>query len=257
MIYNRFFASVITMFMLSGCVTNSGGFGSFSKGDLNKKSYGHTEVPDPTGFAPTKMVHRFEVRDGDCGVSSKGSSDCNRGSERAEMKENSPSHYGESWYGWSIYFPKDYVSLIHSGVTVAQFKPYSRKPLLTFGDHFETLVVNRYEGVPNAVRQQKSLERYELIATEDLRGKWHKIEMNIKWSSDDDGFYKIWVNGKLKVDYKGVTKAGRPYLKYGIYRNNLHKYKFHAGVKIIPTQILMYSNVKKSDTREGLLPTVE
>ena len=42
-----------------------------------------------------------------------------------------------------------------------------------------------------------------LIRNDDMKGKWHDILINVNWSKKDDGFFKVWVNDKLKYDYKG------------------------------------------------------
>ena len=78
--------------------------------------------------------------------------------------------------------------------------------------------------------------------------------MHIKWSKNDDGFFKIWVNGKEKFNYIGQTMtADKIYFKFGLYRSYLKDLRL-ISKENIPTQKVFYSNVKKAKTREGLLP---
>ncbi len=38
-----------------------------------------------------------------------------------------------------------------------------------------------------------------------MAGQWSKIELEIKYTNQSDGYIKLWENGKLKVDYSGHT----------------------------------------------------
>lgn len=92
-----------------------------------------------------------------------------------------------------------------------------------------------------------------LISEEDLRGQWHKIEVHAKWSRSDTGVFQVWVNGELKVDYKGKTMSAKEvYFKYGVYRSYMVNYKAENKVSEVPAQTVYYSNVKK-DIRERIL----
>jgi len=42
-------------------------------------------------------------------------------------------------------------------------------------------------------------------AVNPMSGKWTKIEVEIKYSTQSDGYIKLWENGKLKIDFKGKT----------------------------------------------------
>ena len=46
-----------------------------------------------------------------------------------------------------------------------------------------------------------------------------------KWTKKDNGFFKVWVNDKLKYDYEGPTKTVQQvYQKFGIYRTGITRY---------------------------------
>jgi hypothetical protein len=96
---------------------------------------------------------------------------------------------------------------------------------------------------------------YKLIDEKDLRGIWHAIKMYIKWSKNDDGIMKIWVNDELKFDYKGKNCHKKTvYFKYGVYRSFMSRYKNKYGVDEVPAQIVYYANVKRTKSEEKLNP---
>jgi len=205
---------------------------------LNNKKYGYLTVEDPTGSSPVPVVERFEVQPGDCAEI-----DCINDRERSELRETGVRNKKGStwWYGWSIYIPEGFRNVYPTKVAMGQFHQEDGKPAFMFQNHkgglwLDSQLRNRY---------------YRLIKKKDFRGKWHRIEVNAHWSRSRDGFFKVWVNGEQKVDFKGATMNKKlVYFKYGIYRSFLSRYK--KGV--IPAQIVYYANVRKYTTREGLLP---
>src|SRR5690606_26685202 len=42
-------------------------------------------------------------------------------------------------------------------------------------------------------------------AVNPMSGVWSKIEVEIKYTNQKDGYIKLWENGKLRVDYRGTT----------------------------------------------------
>jgi len=161
---------------------------------LNYKKYGYLAVKDPTGLAPVPVVERFEVRPGDCAEI-----DCKTDRERSELREEGyPNKEGETWwYGWSIFVPPGYTNIYPTKVALGQFHQRDGKPAFMFQNHkgglwLDNQIGNRY---------------YNLISENDLRGRWHKIEVNVRWSRSGKGFFKVWVNGEQKVNIKGTTMS--------------------------------------------------
>ena len=96
---------------------------------------------------------------------------------------------------------------------------------------------------------------YPLIEESELRGRWHRIEVHAHWARDEKGFFQVWVNGEQKVDFAGRTmSADIVYFKYGVYRSFMSRYKRAKGTDTVPGQTVLYVNVKKSKTRDGLAP---
>ena len=91
-----------------------------------------------------------------------------------------------------------------------------------------------------------------LIPRSELKGKWHQIEVNVGWSRNSDGFFKVWVNGEQKANYTGRTiTANEAIFRYGIYRSFISRYISRYG-NPVPTQIVYYSNIRRASTRDGL-----
>lgn len=239
---------VLLALILTGCQSiDRGSFGFFDR-SLNNKSHGYQVVDDPTGTAPTAKVERFEVRPGDC-ASDSGWSDCKNDRERSELSQQKPrENPGSShWYGWSIYFPKDYITVAPTKVALGQFHQTGAHPVWMFqetsGGYFLDDQVTGY-----------TRRYHELILDNDLRGKWHQVEVHVMWTNKGDGFFKVWVNGEEKVNYAGPTMAKNDvYFKYGLYRTFVSRYE-QAHKKPIPTQVVYFSNVRRTSSRVGLLP---
>lgn len=232
-----------------GCQsTDRGDFGSFIR-SLSTSSHAYAVVDDPTNLAPTKAIERFEVRPGDCGRSSDWS-DCENDRERSELSEQfkETGSGSEWWYGWSIYVPSDYVNVYPTKVALGQFHQEKAHPVWMFQN------ADGGYSLDNQVHGSTSAY-YPLISEEELRGHWHKIEIQVRWSRSDDGFFRVWVNGTQKVDYAGATmSADQVYFKYGLYRSFLSRYKAAKGTSAVPGQTVYFSNVRRSKDRTGLSP---
>jgi len=238
-----------------------GNFGPFQT-SLCSKNYGYLIVDDPTGSAPLSKVEKFEVRQGDCGYTSKWS-DCSRDRERCELSELSASTGSgdEYWYGWYIYFPEDFKDIYPTKVTLGQF--HQRKSDRNLGQVAWMFQIRdggyQLEDILNLGRNQKAILR-KLIDKNDLRGKWHKIEIHVRLEKNNDGFMRIWVNGEQKVDFKGRTMSDYSvYLRYGLYRSFIYRYEYSQGATPIPVpgQIVYFANVKRGISRSDLLPVTE
>ncbi len=250
----RLVVSLLAMcFAVTACETvpsvDRGAFGAFQR-SLNTRSYGYTVVADPTGTAPAPRVERFEVRPGDCSRN-EGWDDCAKDRERSELSEavKATGPGQEWWYGWSLYVPDGYVNVYPTKVALGQFHQDKSHPVWMFqnaqgGYHLDDQVFG------------STRRYYELIPESDLRGKWHRIEVHAKWSRGQDGFFRVWADGKHKVDVAGPTMTAQAvYFKYGLYRSFLSRYKTAKSADAVPAQTVYYANVKRSRTREGLAAT--
>ncbi|MGF1768403.1 polysaccharide lyase [Enterovibrio makurazakiensis] len=254
MVFNIKLIPPLMSLLVSGCVSltnnnhlpQTGSFDLFQR-SLSTTEHGYRISPDTTGSAPTKMIDVFDVRPGDCSFNS-GWNDCQNDRERSERSETNKSTglHSEYWYGWSIYFPKDYPNVYPTKVALGQFHQKDSHPVWMFqnskgGYHLDNQVMGH------------SSHYYPLIEENKLRGRWHRIEVNVRWENNQTGFFRVWVNGNQKVNYEGATMdASYVYFKYGLYRSFLSRYKNENNVDSVPAQTVYFSNVKRSLSRDGL-----
>lgn len=215
---------------------------------LSTAPHGYAVLPDVTNAAPTRMIEKFEVRAGDCG-SNAGWNDCETDRERSELSEKHKNTGPgvERWYGWYIYFPTDYQNVFPTKVALGQFHQYRSHVIWMFQNH---------EGgyhLDNHVTGRGKKYR-KLIDETELRGRWHRLEVHVRWSTDDgNGFLNVWVNGDRKVSYVGRTMtASTVYFKYGLYRSFVSRYQNHFAEPDVPTQTVYYAGVKAGKTRQSI-----
>lgn len=240
-----FLSSIILL--LTACAPNRGNFGEMQR-SLNIKSHGYEVQEDFTNQAPSKTIEKFEVRNGDC-YWNENWNDCNEDRQRSELSERNKltSNGDEYWYGWSIYLPKDFTHLHPAIVGLGQFHQKDSHPVWLF-----ELLEDSY--TLSELTRGAFFDNWQLMKLKDMRGKWSNIKVHVKWSKKDDGFFKVWVNDNLKVNYVGNTMtASKVYFKYGIYQRQLEGYRFRGNYKDpIPTQIVYYSNVKRVNSEKDL-----
>lgn len=174
---------------------------------------------------------RFEVRDGDCGKDEQGGwSDCKGDRERHELSANKKGQKmskGEYWFSWSLYFPNEHQNLWPLSNNYGQFHQQGGPPIFMFKE---------LRGGYSVVRTIGDVDYDErrLIRNDEMKGKWHDILINAKWSKKDDGFFNVWVNDKLKYEYKGPTKTEKyVYQKFGIYSTGVTRYKNYKNLDVI------------------------
>ena len=225
----------------------------------HKKKYGFKKVNaeggHPVRAGETSM--KFEVRPGDCGKSKGGYSDCKNDAERWELMIN-PVSSGEYWYAWSIYFPKEHKHFSGRGWLVAsQFHQDHTNgkddfPIFMFWDHVGGywLCIDYRMGNPNKLAKRSYGSKYnvlQLLSEKEVSGKWNDIIVNVNWTDKKDkGFFKVWVNGELKLNHQGKTKmkGSKPYWKWGLYRGGF-KEDF-IPKDLYKTQVIYYDELRKT-----------
>ena len=72
-------------------------------------------------------------------------------------------------------------------------------------------------------------------------------------TSKETGFYKIWVNGKLKYEYNGAITGGKEnYFKFGIYQTKVSVWPMYHSQTPYPTQVVYYDEVRAGKTKESV-----
>ena len=197
------------------------------------KDYGMQVVNKKDGHPVRagKQSIRFELRHGDCGKDKQGGwSDCKGDRERHEVSSHGEADRmskGEYWFSWSVYFPKDHKNLYPLSNNYGQFHQKSGEPVFMFKELRSGYTVVRTIG-------DVDYNEGKLVGNKDMPGNWIDILINAKWSKKDDGFFKIWVNDKLKYDYKGPTKTKTyVYEKFGIYSTGVTRYLNYKNLDAI------------------------
>lgn len=221
---------------------SAGQYSGFQRSLGAKNSYGYKEVSAPEPVREGKVSERFELRSGDCAAIPEWN-DCSNDRERSELKQQPPFSLPgqEYWYSFSLFVPETYKNIYPVKVALGQFHQKGAKsPPLMFqngkGGYWLDL---------NQTRQKSVL----LIEEEKLRGRWHDLLVNARWSKGKDGFLKVWVNGKLKFSREGANlkQDGPIYFKYGIYRSFLSRNKNKH-----PDQVVYFDGVRWGTKRENV-----
>ncbi|MBK1646900.1 hypothetical protein CKO25_20190 [Thiocapsa imhoffii] len=147
------------------------------------------------------------------------------------------------WYGWSTYIPGPYppFTLITNFMWETFFQLHARPPqgetwatyigqspplaiqLEPTSDNAGKIVV-KIRGMDDPYPQQRvsgnSHVKFNRSVYEYKTDEWIDFVVHTRLSSDSHGFTKIWVNGELVVDYKGMNYYlghGEGYPLHGLY----------------------------------------
>lgn len=262
----KFFSIILFAFLLS----SSG----YSKTEINDIKKSIKEDQDGLlkleGFHPLNAPHainpvsvsdfsiigktsiRFESNDGECGQEPNWN-DCPNDRERAELNYWDETWKKEKWYRFYLFLPKDYNSIAPAKMSLIQWKRLNPSKVLVIFQHMHAgLTFNRNgETFPDSYIVLKS--------NEELLGNWTEIIFNTNWHPDPKkGFMKVWIDRKLKVDFKGQanSKDGkRLNLRYGLYSSYMSYYKNTYNNNTMPQRVAFYDGVKAEKKCRKLLDT--
>jgi len=156
----------------------------------------------------------------------------NKDSERTELAEGSKklvSREGVGYqYAFSDFIPTDF-PIVPTRLVLAQWKQYCPEHGNCSDD--SPVVALRYVSGRLFITRQVGPHRETLFETmEDIRGKWTDLRFQIRFTTNDTGRIKAWMNGKQVVDFTGVTAYPEDattsyphpswfYFKMGLYRD--------------------------------------
>ena len=193
---------------------------------------------------------RFESNDGECGKEPKWN-DCTNDRERTELYYKKKPWKKERWYRFYIYLPKDYNSIAPAKMSLIQWKRHKPSKVLVMFQHMHAgLTFNR--------NGDSFKDSYVVLKrNEELLGNWTEIIFNTNWHPDPaKGFMKVWIDGKLKVDFNGVsnTKKGNELsLRYGLYSSSMSRYKTAFQTQTMPQRVIFFDGVKEEKSCEKLI----
>jgi len=179
---------------------------------------------------------RFEIRPGDCGLGPSwseepgGYDDCKHNSERHELNaiKEVNSLKGVTWHTYSLYLPKDFPLDGYEWIGMGQFHTSESQPAFNWNVGYKGYVLERRTACNLPENKNKDCSSRDpqnyhkmVIHQDDLRGQWHDMVFNGKWSVKQKGFFKMWVNGKLVYHYQGsnLTRGELSGFQLGIYQH--------------------------------------
>ena len=156
----------------------------------------------------------------------------NKDSERAELREGTKQLVSKEnvnyEYSFSEFIPMNF-PIAPVRLVLAQWKQYCPEGGSCSDD--SPVVAIRYVSGALKITHQIGLHQTTLYETkEELRNQWLDFKFQIRFSTNETGRVKAWLNGKQVVDYTGVnaypenaatgyTHPGRFYFKMGLYRD--------------------------------------
>ena len=228
-------------------------------GLLKLEGFHHLNAPhaiNPVSVSDFSIIGktsiRFESNDGECGQEPNWN-DCPNDRERAELNYWDETWKKEKWYRFYLFLPKDYNSIAPAKMSLIQWKRLNPSKVLVIFQHMHAgLTFNRNgETFPDSYIVLKS--------NEELLGNWTEIIFNTNWHPDPKkGFMKVWIDRKLKVDFKGQanSKDGkRLNLRYGLYSSYMSYYKNTYKNNTMPKRVAFYDGVKAEKKCRKLLDT--
>jgi hypothetical protein len=155
----------------------------------------------------------------------------NKDSERAELMEVKKLISREDVayeFAFSEFIPTNF-PIVPTRLVIAQWK----QACVNGGNCFDDSPVLklRYASGTLKVVHQIGAHGATLFETnEDLRGKWTDFKFQVRFTTNETGFIRGWMNGKQVVDYSGVNAyaeneatsyphPGHFYFKMGLYRD--------------------------------------
>ena len=193
---------------------------------------------------------RFESNDGECWKEPKWN-DCTNDRERTELYYKKKPWKKERWYRFYIHLPEDYNSIAPAKMSLIQWKRHNPSKVLVMFQHDHSgLTFNR--------NGDTFKDTYIVLKpNKELLGSWTEIIFSTNWHLDPEkGFMKVWIDGKLKVDFKGRSnnKKGKELsLRYGLYSSSMSRYKAVFETDTMPQRIVFFDGVKEEKSCEKLL----
>ena len=109
-------------------------------------------------------------------------------------------------------------------------------------------IVVRYETEKRCAGSRVRAKRFTL--SNFTLGEWNDLIYQVRWSTEDDGYLNVWLNGEKVVEYKGPIgffDPKGPHFNYGIYRRKSEK----------NTHIVYFDSYKRGSSYKDVDPAQE
>jgi hypothetical protein len=290
--------STVAVWLLASCggvitITLPGG-GSSAGGPpagyerlLNDTPHGFRMAQAGEPVRRGRTSERYELRDGDCG-----GSDCGKPWYRTEIRETAQATQArlgdDIWYGWSFYNENIASGTADTtlGAVIGQWKQGGDQPpvfrivqdgrgegnwaacdtrICTRNPDPALDVVVELEDMRQAANwgaAQNFGKICKLFSMDQNRGKWVDIVVNTNFSSDTNGYLRVWVNGVQTCDYYGRLVSdprsrkgdAGPGHRRGIYASAPQRWTRSQGGAPKPTLIAYYDEFLVGNTRADVDP---
>ena len=245
---------LMTSIVFAGVVSKNP---NYLKNELDKHNY--TIIKDPTGTSPIELIENFSPRKGDCGNHKSfggkmgGQTDCNSDRLRLEVAIQKELRTGkkpkEVWVSYYFYVPNSSGNFKDKYLQpyITQFYGFNKKGGQDSGGYAPQFSASISHGKLYAAGAY-------VIDEKNLKGKWHKVEFNIRYSKKYDGFVKVYINNELKVNRTGFKTSHHDYveIKYGSYNHKDFGYVYPEGYQF-PSHTIYFTGFSISKDRNKLL----
>ena len=223
------------------------------------KNANYSIIKDPTGSSPFELVENISPRKGDCGnYKSKvkigtGTTDCNSNRLRLEVASSGDIRIGkkakEIWVSYYFYVPDTPDNFTEKLLQpyITQFYGFNKKGGQDSGGYGPQISASISHG-------KLYVAGAYVIDENNLKGKWHKVEFNVKYSKDYDGFIKVYINDELKIERTGFKTSNHDYVefKYGTYNHKDFGYIYPEGYQF-PSHTIYFAGFSIEKDRNKLL----
>lgn len=213
-------------------------------------------VPDPIDASNKGNVFRFATTPAHCYRD-----DCEQQSVRSTLSQDSHTFQpNEAWYGWELYFPKDFPingEQAHGKQIFNEWKDQTKCKLVglalfnDLGGNELFWDFSKPTGKANnkGGNECSSILKAPVAKMSNFLGAWHRFEFFARWSEKSDGRFLVYLDGKLKVDFSGVTCFNCRAMNYAMIGNYLC---CTPDTKNTQPSVVYYRYVSRAKTREEL-----
>ena len=212
-----------------------------------------------------KKSFKFTLMPYDCGHTDRGT-DCgekvqggNGGRARSEVTSSKYPFTGknhERWLSFSIFIPEDYKTVTPTSASMFQIYKLDLGPTVMIRDMGGRLTVQLMDNQGfYGDGGTKNIKWGHLATIDEMKGKWTHFKIHYNITDQQDGFWKFYTNGELKVHQVGKTKGyvvpKGYYIKAGLYHTYVYAYKRMHG-EDIPAQTIYMDNIFQAKTEAKL-----
>jgi opacity protein-like surface antigen len=185
----------------------------------------------------------------------------------------------DAWFGWSFYHENLPSGLAHDqgwNPKLGQWKTdLDAPPIIEFSPVYDGRTEGTHIGINlndlevSRGREWSRANRFGYVCTlfsiRQSRNRWTDIVVNTNFADNENGYLRVWINGRLQCDYRGpivVTPVDRfrsygvrnqgPLFKRGYWSGHLgpDRWRSNYPSRTIPTFVVYYDEWRQGRSRE-------